>query len=320
MEKKRTEALVRPGEINRGARRGTYDVRVTDALTHADEHDEHDHSEHSHDHEHDHGEAHLHLEDHAELGLESYGVKLSISAPADFLARIEPVLPPGWRPLDPSEADGQFIVHMHNHAVFRVRSPGKSVSGSSDLQIALEVLDARLRNYIALHAPDHVFVHAGVVAHGGTAIVIPGPSFSGKTTLVAELVRAGARYYSDEFAVLDEQGLVHPYAKPLSMRSGGVAQVDHRVDELGGTAGEEAAPIGQVVVTTYHPDAKWDPRRLSAGEAVLALLSNTVPAQERPEQSLSTLKRALENAVAVEGERGDATALAAELLRSSAAA
>lgn len=285
---------------------------MTDALRDAPDHDD---ADQDHGHGHDHGPAHVHIEDHAELGLESYGVKLSISAPAEVLPRIEPVLPPGWERREPSEDDAQFLVHMHNHAVFRVRSPGKSVSGSSDLQIALEVLDARLRNYVALHAPDHIFVHAGVVAHGGRAIVIPGPSFSGKTTLVAELVRAGAQYYSDEFAVLDEQGLVHPYAKPLSMRAGGIEQTDRGVHEFGGTAAEEAAPIGRVVITTYHPDAQWNPQQLSAGEAVLALLSNTVPAQERPEQSLSTLKRALEHAAVLQGERGDAAALAAELLQ-----
>jgi hypothetical protein len=34
-------------------------------------------------------------------------------------------------------------------------------------------------------------------------------SYSGKTTLVSELIRAGATYYSDEYAVIDERGRVH---------------------------------------------------------------------------------------------------------------
>ena len=66
--------------------------------------------------------------------------------------------------------------------------------------------------HVANYAPDRVFVHAGVVAWRGRALVLPGTSFAGKTTLVAELVRAGAIYYSDEYAVLDEQGRVHPYS------------------------------------------------------------------------------------------------------------
>ena len=57
------------------------------------------------------------------------------------------------------------------------------MSGSSDLEIALEVLDTRLRGCIALHAPAHIFVHAGVVGYDGRAIVIPGVSFSSKAKL-----------------------------------------------------------------------------------------------------------------------------------------
>ena len=48
--------------------------------------------------------------------------------------------------------------------------------------------------------------------------MIPGSSFSGKTTLVRALVDAGAVYYSDEFAALDETGRVFRYAKWLSVR------------------------------------------------------------------------------------------------------
>ena len=55
--------------------------------------------------------------------------------------------------------------------------------------------------------------HAGVVGWRGRAIVIPGRSHAGKSTLVAELVRRGAVYYCDEFAVLHETGRVHPYRR-----------------------------------------------------------------------------------------------------------
>ena len=56
---------------------------------------------------------------------------------------------------------------------------------------------------ISVLFPDPVF--PTIVTWGrGRAIVIPGRTFSGKSTLVAELVRAGATYYSDEYAVEDE--------------------------------------------------------------------------------------------------------------------
>lgn len=248
------------------------------------------------------------------MTFEAFGVRLTVTAPAAVLPRIENVLPPGWQPAAPGDDDPQFVITTLNGIVYRVNAPGDSVSGSSDLQIALEVLGAGLRTYIALHAPHHIFVHAGVVEHNGRAIVLPGPSFSGKTSLVGELVRAGANYYSDEFAVLDADGLVHPYPKPLSVRTSGVEQVDHDVTSFGGTVGTSAVPVGVVAVTQYGLDGVWSPRRLSPGEAVLAVLANTVPAQERPQESLSVVKRALEPAVVIQSERGDAALVAAELL------
>lgn len=53
---------------------------------------------------------------------------------------------------------------------------------------------------VAEASPLRTFVHAGIVAWGKAAVLIPGRSFSGKTTLVTELVRAGATYCSDGFS------------------------------------------------------------------------------------------------------------------------
>jgi hypothetical protein len=188
------------------------------------------------------------------------------------------------------------------------------VPASSDLDVALEVLESELRMFVASNSPGYVFIHAGVVAQGNRAIVIPGRSFSGKTTLVAELVRAGARYYSDELAVLDHEGLVHPYPKPLSIRLRGFTQTDHDVSELGGTAGTEPLEIGLVVLSEYLPDAVWDPQSISSGEAVLALLANAFGADTRPAETLEALRRAVGTASAVQSERGEAAAIVDALL------
>src|SRR5512144_1671386 len=199
----------------------------------------HDHA-HAPHHDHDHGDA----AEMAQLGIEAFGVGVVIAAPPEVLPRTRTILPPGSQEKEPAEDDERFLLLPHQNKVYSVLQGTDAVSGSADLQIALEVLDARLRAHIALQAPDHIFVHAGVVGYAGRAIVIPGLSFSGKTTLVTELVRVGATYYSDEFAVLDDAGLVHPYPKPLSIRSGGISQVDHAVEAIGGTAGVEPLPIG----------------------------------------------------------------------------
>jgi hypothetical protein len=166
---------------------------------------------------------------------------------------------------------------------------------------------------VALEAPEFVFVHAGAVAHRGRGIVVPGDSFAGKTSLVAALVRAGAEYCSDEYAVLDTRGRLHPFAKPLSLRER-VYQTDHTVESLGGRTAEEPVPVGMVVLTRFEPGAVWRPRRLSSGEAVLGLLSHTVPAQTRPAHVMPTLTRACAAALALAGERGEADDVAHSLL------
>lgn len=250
-----------------------------------------------------------------QIGFEAFGVRIAIAAPSrEVMERVQRILPPTARLCDPALEDQHFALTTVDGVYHDIAFDGGGATGSTDLGVVLDVLDSYVRGYIALHAPNGIFVHAGVVAHAGRAIVIPGPSFSGKTSLVAELVRAGATYYSDEYAVLDENGLVHPYPKPLSLRDGGLSQVDHPVERLGGRAGQHAAPVGLVVATIYRPGARWQPQRMSAGDAVLTLLANTVPAQERPAQSLAALRCAVTNAVLLESERGDAAEVVGELL------
>jgi len=164
-------------------------------------------------------------------------------------------------------------------------------------------------------APRRVFVHAGVIEHGGRAIVIPGPSMSGKSTLVSELIKLGASYYSDEYAVLDEKGMVSPFAKPLSLRAPGTyASTDYTVEQFGATAGVKPVPVGLVAITHYAAGAKWRPRRLSAGNGALALLAHSIAARRHPERVLSTLNRALADAEIVKGPRGEASEVAHQML------
>jgi hypothetical protein len=250
-----------------------------------------------------------------QIGFEAFGVRIAIAAPTrEVMERVRRILPPTARLCEPALEDKHFALTTVDGVYHDIAFDGGGVTGSADLGVVLDVLDSQVRGYIALNAPHGIFVHAGVVTHAGLAIVIPGPSFSGKTSLVAELVRAGATYYSDEYAVLDENGLVHPYSKPLSLRDGGLSQVDHPVEHLGGTAGTHAAAVGLVVATIYRPGARWQPQPISPGEAVLHLLANTVPAQQRPAQALAALRCAVTEAVLLESERGDAADIVGELL------
>jgi hypothetical protein len=130
---------------------------------------------------------------------------------------------------------------------------------------------------------------------------------SGKTSLAAALVRAGATYYSDEYAVLDLLGRVHPYPKPLAIRRDGSGkQEDCSAEKIGGVTGTRPLPLGLVIVTRFTAGASWRPSPLSPGPAALELLDNTIPARRKPKAVIAALERAVSVAACFKGVRGEA--------------
>ena len=247
------------------------------------------------------------------IAFEAFGVRVRVTGDTQaVIERVRATLPPGARLCDSSGAEVSFAVLAQDDDTYRVMRGRSAVSSGLELELALKLLETELHMYVGLHAPDSIFVHAGVVAHRGKTIVIPGLSFSGKSTLVSELVRAGAAYYSDEFAVLDQRGLVHPYPTALSLRNGS------------GPNGADSAPLGRpddpplaigaVVFTTYRADAQWEPNRLSPGRGALAMLANTLAALERSQEAVRAITSALDGAIILEGERGEARQLSPQLL------
>lgn len=115
--------------------------------------------------------------------------------------------------------------------------------------------------------------------------------------------------------MLDLEGRVHPYPRPLSIRGadGGGAGERH-VAELGGVAGEQSAEVAMIVVTRYRAGADWKPAPLSGGQATVQLLANTFPAQGRPKESLTALRHATAGAITLHSDRGEADPIARELL------
>lgn len=251
----------------------------------------------------------------AGIAFTSYGVRIGIRANEPrILDQLQKYLPPGIKPANGPQVDRLFSLIVGGSG----SRPGVRrfnllyenhvrIARVLDLGQALDKLESSLRLYVAETARHRLFVHAGVVGWQGRAIVIPGRSFSGKTTLVAELVMAGADYYSDEYAVLDARGRVHPFPKPLSVReSGEIEQRDVSVEEIGGRAGVKPLPVGLVLMSEYKPGARWRPRQLSAGVGALALLSNTVSARREPLKALSTLEQVVASAPVLKGIRGEA--------------
>ena len=179
----------------------------------------------------------------------------------------------------------------------------------------LDKFDAIASLAVAELSDEKLFVHAGVVEWQGKAILIPGKSHSGKTTLVAELVKSGATYYSDEFAVIDEEGYVVAYPKPLSIREPGLfKQKDVAVEDLGGKIGKSRLPVGLVVISQHKKAARWNPQSLSPGTGLLSLLENTHSAQRAPGRAIETLKHIANSARFINSYRGEALKVAPQIL------
>jgi hypothetical protein len=256
------------------------------------------------------------LEGMEQIAFESFGVRVCVTADTrEVLERVPALLPPDAQTCPPSTADVSLeVLHSSEDGSYDFLIDGSHVTRKIDLAFALTLLEAQLRIHVGLNAPNRIFVHAGVVAHEGRVIILPGLSMAGKTSLVLALVRAGAVYYSDEFAVLDDQGLVHPYPKPVSIRDGDQISSDHEIESFGGVTGDEALEVSAVVFTEYRPGAEWNPTELSPGRGALTMLRNTLAAMKRSEEAIQAIKLAVEGAVLLEGVRGEASEMAQDLL------
>ncbi len=79
-------------------------------------------------------------------------------------------------------------------------------------------------NHLPLYAlPEEKYaIHAAAVSSGRGAILLPGNTGTGKSTLTAALVFSGYTYLSDEIAVINcPSGRVWPFPKPISLRKRG---------------------------------------------------------------------------------------------------
>ncbi|MEJ7582719.1 MAG: hypothetical protein WKF43_01285 [Acidimicrobiales bacterium] len=245
-------------------------------------------------------------------------MRFAVDAPVDD-ETLSAHLPPGSRPVRHRPDDRLFAVVATAGGRYDVfDGPVPSGFGQS-LPAAMSTVAADLRRTLAERSPTLVFVHAGAVAVDGRAVVLPGRSEAGKSSLVAALVGAGAEYLSDEYAPLDGAGLVHPYPQDIRLRiDGSTAVVAPR--ELGGSVAIGPVPVGAIVVTSFHrPSTRWRPRRGTQGEGAIALVEHSPTAATRPGEALSATTAAARGATVLVGRRGDADVAATSVLRRLAA-
>ena len=118
----------------------------------------------------------------------------------------------------------------------------------------------------------------------------------------------GALYFSDEYAVLDSEGYVHPFPKPLSVREDPESplQTDYDVEDFGGREGTERAEVGLILFTGYSPGSNWSPQKLAPAAAVLEMVKHCVPIRRAPGATLEVLRTVANSSPAFSTPRDEA--------------
>lgn len=242
----------------------------------------------------------------------AFGLVVAIATDApDLFDLLEPQLPSfpeEWGTSTPQLSYRVKVLAGGGVTVLRGR---RTIATVPDVPAASTMLVGDLQSAMARRAANWTFVHSGAVAIDGRVLLLPGRSHAGKSTLVAALLGTGASYCSDEFAVIDPAGRVHPYSRPLSLRSP-VRRV--RADALGGVVVTDSLPVAAVLFTEFVRDANFAMSPISSAEVALRLLTHCLGVRGRPAETMAALQAVGTNARGFVGRRGDADVAAAALM------
>jgi len=263
-----------------------------------------------------------------QIKFQAFGVKIGIEAEKiQYLEKLyrllEKTFPSGFENIEEQEIEFRFVIkssRTEKSERFELFRNNEKLIEDAGGDFFFQMVESEVRVTVAEFAVSRVFLHAGVVAWKNQAIVIPAKSYSGKSTLVAELVKKGAVYYSDEYAVLDAAGNVQPFPKWLSLRGiiDPYTQLECSVESIGGIAGTKTIPVGMVLIARYKKEKKipkrWNPRRLSSGQAMMEILPHALPIRREPKFVLEVLSKLTSRAIIVKTLRGEAKDFANTLL------
>jgi hypothetical protein len=120
---------------------------------------------------------------------------------------------------------------------------------------------------------------------------------------VLALLAEGARYFSDEYAVIDRRGKIHPFPRPISLRQGVESSRVTPVAQYGCFHGIRATAI---ISTYYSSRGEWEPSVASPGATVLEMMSNAIAARYHTNLILKCLTEVVKGTVCWRGARGEA--------------
>ena len=238
------------------------------------------------------------------IAAQCFGVRIGVQCRRIDAQAVSNHLPMGYKLIDPVDKQHLFILapEPHDDSLFSVkRWRSRKAVVPQKFSAALKTLQKQVHLCVAEHTSTHVFIHAGVILWKNRLIVFPGSSYAGKSTLVWALVQAGAVYYSDEYAVFDEDGYVHSFALPLNLRleDGSRRMIRPAI------IGTDRQYSDLIVFAKYRPGAVWNPHQVSPATAVMGLIKHSIAIRRNPELVIPVLKRVSLQSQSFMGVRGE---------------
>jgi hypothetical protein len=145
-----------------------------------------------------------------------------------------------------------------------------------------------------------LLLHAAAAADvDGRVVLLPAPTESGKTTLVAGLLDRGLHYLTDEAVAVDPDLTVRGFAKPLSIDNGSWHVLEHHLprlpDTLAGYMDDQwqvppqrfttvvpSGPLAVIAFPSYRPGAATRVTRLSPVSALDLIRASTFGPEDQP--------------------------------------
>lgn len=243
-----------------------------------------------------------------QCSVEGWGASARISASGEALLRAAlRGLPPGFRVSRRPVSGPQLAFRTRGGAILTTHE-GRAINLGAARKRLTAYVESRLESLASTQSPRFAFLHAGGVEIDGRAILLPGRSCAGKSSLVAAFVKAGARYFSDDLVPIDARLRAHPFPRPIGIRPArGGAATRTSLKALGLEPAKRARPIALIWCGSFDSLAAastFTPQ--SAAQAFAALLAHAPGAQVRPEVIVPILAGVARTVPVFVGVRGEA--------------
>ena len=218
------------------------------------------------------------------LTLAFHGQRVQLDLPTNLAAKVERLFPAAL--LSAAQAENHITVCEQAGGYSLQSRNGHSIEAVGSSEILIHLIE-EVTKLLITELGSGVALQGAAIGCGDLAILMPGLSGSGKSSLAAWLLSEGYDYLSDEIAVLTPTGAIIGLPRPLVIEPGAAGIVQGLVgfnDSKSVRAGMHllkvpletkietgARKVGLIVFPNYQQGSETRIESLSPGETVLRL-------------------------------------------------